>query len=235
MIAPVSPTAGHENAISGLVRAAQHGDQHAFGRLLERHRRMVYGTALGVLKNHADAEDVCQEVFMQAMAKIDSLHKPSRFSGWLRMIARNKAINKKRSKKRKSGWTNDFTHAFGKEAAPEAAALANEQQAQVQQALGRLKKLDREIVVAFYFDGYSLPEIGRRLHRPTGTIKRRLHVARKRLAQDLDLVGASASEPGQPPLARAERRIPERACRVTFLLPEVASSYWAGMRIGTGG
>jgi RNA polymerase sigma-70 factor (ECF subfamily) len=234
MIAPLPPVADHKNAICGLVHAAQQGDQHAFGRLLERHRRMVYGTARAVLKNHTDAEDVCQEVFMQAMMKIDSLHKPSRFSGWLRRIARNKAINKKRSKKRKSGWINDFTHAFGKEAAPEAAALANEQQAQVQQALGRLKKLDREIVVAFYFDGYSLPEIGRRLHRPTGTIKRRLHVARKRLAQDLGSLRAVPNEPGQSPLAPNKRKIPERTCRVTFLLPEVASSYWAGACIGKG-
>ena len=231
MIVSVAPAAGHENAICGLVHAAQRGDQHAFGRLLERHRRMVYATARGVLKNHADAEDVCQEVFVQAMKKIDSLHKPSRFSGWLRMIARNKAINKKRSKNRKGGWTNDFTHTFGKEGTPEATALANEERVRVRQALGRLKKLDREILVAFYFDGHSLPEIGRRLHVPIGTIKRRLHFARKRLAQGLNSAGDVSTEPMQSLLARNTRKIPDGTHRLTFLLPEVASSSWAGVRV----
>jgi RNA polymerase sigma-70 factor (ECF subfamily) len=234
MIAPAVPVAGHDNAFCGLVQAAQHGDQHAFGRLLERHRRMVYGTALGVLRNDADAEDVCQEVFMQAMRKIDSLHKPSHFSGWLKRIAHNMAINKKRSKKRESRWTNDFSCIFGKQAAPDTNVLASEEQSRVRQAIARLKKLDREILVAFYFDGHTLPEIGRRVERPIGTIKRRLHVARKRLAQDLNSVGASPSEPGKSPFVRAERKIPERTCRVAFLLPKVTSSLWAGVCTGKG-
>ena len=234
MIAPVARTTGQENAVSGLVRAAQHGDQHAFGRLLERHRQMVYGTARGVLRNDADAEDVCQEVFMQAMRKIDSLHKPSHFSGWLQRIAHNKAINKKRSKKRESRWTNDFSRVFGQQAAPDANLVANEAHARVRQALGRLKKLDREILVAFYFDGHSLPEISRRVVRPIGTIKRRLHVARKRLAKDLDATDFVPNEHRPSPLAQARRKIPERTCRVTFLLPEVTSSYWAGVCIGKG-
>jgi RNA polymerase sigma-70 factor (ECF subfamily) len=157
---------------------------------------MVYGTALGVLRNDADAEDVCQEAFMQAMRKIDSLHKPCHFSGWLRRIARNKAINKKRSKKRESRWTNDFSCVFGQQAAPDANILANEEQTRVRQALRRLTRVDRELLVAFYFHGYSLPEIGRQLRRPTGTIKRRIHVARKRLAQEMGSAGASRERAG---------------------------------------
>jgi RNA polymerase sigma-70 factor (ECF subfamily) len=64
-------------------------------------------------------------------------------------------------------------------------ALAGERQRHVRAGLKRLKSMDRETLVAFYMNGQSLLEMSDRFDSPVGTIKRRLHVARKRLAKEL--------------------------------------------------
>ena len=63
--------------------------------------------------------------------------------------------------------------------------LDEESRAQVHSGLDRLSTLDRATLVAFYFDGRSLNEMSDEFRTPVGTIKRRLHVARKRLAREL--------------------------------------------------
>ena len=63
--------------------------------------------------------------------------------------------------------------------------LARERADQVRHGLDRLAELDRDTLVAFYFHGRSLVEMSDQFDSPVGTIKRRLHVARKRLAKEL--------------------------------------------------
>ena len=63
--------------------------------------------------------------------------------------------------------------------------LAREREDQVHLGLGRLRALDRDTLVAFYFDGRTLVEMSEKFDSPVGTIKRRLHTARKRLAKEL--------------------------------------------------
>ena len=62
----------------------------------------------------------------------------------------------------------------------------SERRSQVRAGLGRLGELDRDTLVAFYVQGQSLVEMSQEFRSPVGTIKRRLHVARKRLAKELE-------------------------------------------------
>ncbi len=64
--------------------------------------------------------------------------------------------------------------------------LAREERSQVRAGLRRLKRTDRATLMAFYVDGQSLIEMSDQFAAPVGTIKRRLHVARKRLAKELE-------------------------------------------------
>jgi DNA-directed RNA polymerase specialized sigma24 family protein len=68
---------------------------------------------------------------------------------------------------------------------------SHEQITQVQQSLARLKPLDRDTLLAFYYDDQSLGTISQHAEAPVGTIKRRLHVARQRLRQELAWVAGS--------------------------------------------
>src|SRR4029077_7664202 len=83
-----------EEELANLVLAAQEGDREAFGKLSVRYERMVYSIALARLGNHAEAQELCQEVFMHALEKIDQLREPECFGGWLRSMAGRMAINR---------------------------------------------------------------------------------------------------------------------------------------------
>ena len=69
-----------------LVRDAQAGNRDAFGELFERFQPTVMAIAMRRLRDHADAQELCQDVFVQAMLKIDQLRTPEAFIGWLRQI-----------------------------------------------------------------------------------------------------------------------------------------------------
>ncbi|MBW3597996.1 MAG: sigma-70 family RNA polymerase sigma factor, partial [Planctomycetes bacterium] len=71
-------------------------------------------------------------------------------------------------------------------ATPLALVLEGERRTQVRAGLARLRALDRATLVAFYVNGKSLIEMADEFDAPVGTIKRRLHVARKRLAKEVD-------------------------------------------------
>jgi RNA polymerase sigma-70 factor (ECF subfamily) len=187
MISASSPTTYSDNPIEETVRAAQRGDRKAFGRLVERYERAVYATVYRRLHNHAEAQEVCQDVFLQAMRKIGQLQDARCFGGWLRSIAARMAIN--RSLRRRPAVTVQamvLENACVEAKTPLTALLVRERNEQVHRGLRRLRALDRQTLTAFYVDGNSLREMSEQFASPVGTIKRRLHVARKRLARELE-------------------------------------------------
>jgi len=179
-------TADKETLIR-LVRAAQQGDRDAFEQLFQRYQQSVYATALRRLGNHAEVQELCQEVFIQAMRKIGQLQNPLCFGGWLKAIANRMAINRAVRRRRLApGAGEQFEARCVEHETPLASVLARERRDQVHLGLDRLPDLDRDTLVAFYFRGQSLVEMSHEFHSPIGTIKRRLHVARKRLARELE-------------------------------------------------
>jgi RNA polymerase sigma-70 factor, ECF subfamily len=168
-----------------LVSAAQQGDRDAFGRLFEQFQRVVYAIAFRRLGDHAEAQEVCQEVFIQAMRKIGQLRDPRCFAGWLRSMASRMSLNRAIRDPRMPAVPETFEVACPGQQTPLGNILDEECRAQVHSGLDRLSTLDRATLVAFYFDGRSLIEMSDQFRTPVGTIKRRLHVARKRLAREL--------------------------------------------------
>jgi len=176
-----------ETPTTPLVCAAQQGDRQAFGELVRHYQGAVYATVYRRLANHAEAQELCQEVFMQALRKIDQLREPESFGGWIRAIAARMAIN--RAVRRGPSMPADSETCEATctpDETPLGSVLARERETQVQQGLGRLRAMDRDTLVEFYFQGRSLVEMSEKFASPVGTIKRRLHVARKRLAKELE-------------------------------------------------
>lgn len=81
-----------------LVSDASGGDRAAFGALYEQYRRMVHGILLAYA-SYGDAEDLMQEVFLQAMKKLPQLREAGAFGGWLAAIARHVALDRHRAAK----------------------------------------------------------------------------------------------------------------------------------------
>jgi len=172
--------------LTGLVCAAQMGDREAFGELVERFERTIYAIALRRLNNHAEAQELCQEVFVQALEKLDQLRQPECFPGWLRSIAARMAIN--RAVRRGPVFATEpeaFESSCVDRETPIRKVIATETRRQVRAGLRQLGRLDRQTLEAFYVRGRSLLEMSDEFDAPVGTIKRRLHVARKRLAAEL--------------------------------------------------
>ncbi|MBX7073551.1 MAG: sigma-70 family RNA polymerase sigma factor [Pirellulales bacterium] len=176
-----------EQTVGQLVLAAQDGDRDAFGELVRRFEQAVLAIALRRLKNYAEAQELSQEVFVQALRKLDQLREPECFGGWLRSITVRLAINRMVRRQPERGTEPETLAATCIETkTPLTEALASERRRQVRDSLDRLRKLDRETLVAFYVEGQTLIEMSTAFDSPIGTIKRRLHVARKRLARELE-------------------------------------------------
>jgi RNA polymerase sigma-70 factor (ECF subfamily) len=174
-------------ALDTLVEFAQAGDRAAFGELARRFEGMVYAIAFRRLGNHSEAQELCQEVLVKAMTKLDQLQVPAAFGGWLRSITVRMAINRQVRQAPAIATEPQTLEATCVESTtPLDRALTNERAAQVRGGLARLGKLDRNTLEAFYFRGQSLAQMSQSFEAPVGTIKRRLHVARKRLAQHLE-------------------------------------------------
>jgi RNA polymerase sigma-70 factor (ECF subfamily) len=178
--------------VVSLVRAAQAGDRDAFGQLFERYRPGIVSLAMKRVRNADEAEELAQDVFVQAMQKLDQLRVPEAFGGWLRRIVHRMAIN--RVTRRQAAMSCD---PFVLEAtclssgdSPDQDAADREQADDVRAAVQRLGKLDRQTLQAFYLRGQTLLQMSDAFDAPVGTIKRRLHVARKRLAREMEVFQA---------------------------------------------
>ncbi len=177
---PVSETAT-------LVLAAQQGDREALGDLFQRYEGQVMAVALRRLQNHGEAQELCQDVFVQVMLKIGQLREPDAFGGWLRAITQRMAVNRLTRQRSVQGMDPESLESqWGDDMTPDQLALAAERKESVRAGLSRLGRLDRETLVAFYVEGQSLLEMSDEFGAPLGTIKRRLHVARKRLAKQME-------------------------------------------------
>ena len=174
-----------------LVRAAQRGETEAFGELARRFEHMVYIVCWRRLGDHAEAQEVAQDVLIKAFEKLYQLQEPAAFAGWLRSIAVRQSIN--RSMRRPPSIAvepHTIDRADCRHEAPVDSLLAEERAVQLHEGLDRLASLDRSTLVAFYLNGRSLNQMSDDFEAPLGTIKRRLHVARKRLAKELECLQA---------------------------------------------
>lgn len=170
-----------------LVIAAQAGDRAAFGELFVQFQQSIFSIAFRRTGDANDAQELVQDVFIQAMEKIDQLRTPEAFGGWLRQITVRMAINRMVRRRIAFATEPEILQATVLiEDAPDKAILDREQADQVRGGLARLRDMDRETLEAFYVRGQSLAEMAVDFDAPIGTIKRRLHVARKRLAEEVD-------------------------------------------------
>lgn len=84
-----------------LVERLKQGDEAAFKSIVETWQDMVFNTALGIVQNSEDAEDIAQEVFVQVYQSISSFKGDSKFSTWMYRITITKSLDHERRKKRK--------------------------------------------------------------------------------------------------------------------------------------
>ncbi|MBJ40231.1 MAG: RNA polymerase subunit sigma-24 [Gammaproteobacteria bacterium] len=149
-----------------LVLRAQDRDAAALAELVALHHPRLLAYARSRVGD-ADSADAAQEAWLRTMRKLPQLRDPAAFPGWLRKIASNVCIDELRRRQLRDSLV------------PEPADEPDWTDDQVARSLAVLPSAQRDLLVAHYLEEIPLLDIARRLDRPIGTIKSRLHYARR--------------------------------------------------------
>jgi RNA polymerase sigma-70 factor, ECF subfamily len=170
-------------ADAALLRQVAEGQIDALEQLFARYQRPIYQLALGIARDAETAEEVLQDTFYRLYRHAAKLDQTLPLLPWLYRVAANLAYNQAR---RRSFWSEPF-HALAERLRvptlrqPEHVAEQHELQAIVRGVLDDLPPNHRAVLVLHYIEEYSIPEIAAILECPEGTVKSRLHHARKLL------------------------------------------------------
>jgi len=186
-----------------LAREALAGSQAACGALVARYATAAVNLAARLVNDRARGEDLAQEAFARAFARLASYDPQRRFAAWFLQIVRNVTIDHLRRNRLSTVSLSQLEDA-GYAGPPSGAADASPYRQAVREQLGRaldralqrLRPEYREVVVLHYHEGLTNLEIAEILALPTGTVKTHLHRARKELASMLVEEGWGPSASG---------------------------------------
>lgn len=184
---------------AALALTASRGDKKAFGRLVDIHKRAVYGLCVRLLRHPEDARDAAQETFVRAYAALGTFDPTQPFAPWVLRIARNHCLDLGRRRGIRPlevALDGDPEDGGARELADPAAPRADEALEQrelagsLSRAVAALPRNYREVVELFHVEHLSYKEIAQAMDVPIGTVMTWLHRARARLRIEL---GASAA------------------------------------------
>ena len=166
-----------------LVSQTLAGDRDAFGVLMHKYQEMVYAYAFQKVRNEADAQDITQEVFLQAYRHLYQLRHPHLFRSWLYTVMSNEC---KRwlmhvVKKRRNEVVLEEAADEASLIEPDHAVPVEGWQVDLEQAISALSDENRVAVSMFYMGDCTLKEISEFLGVSVTTVKGKLHRARQQL------------------------------------------------------
>ena len=174
---------------SALIRAAQGGDQAAFGDLVRRYQRAVYRVAYGLTRNPSDADDLAQETFVRAYRAIGRFRVGEPMFPWLSRIVTNLAFTMFRGRKRRPETPLEplleAGRQWGTDDDPEEDTARREREVHLQEAFGQLKPEHQKVLVLRVVEDLSYEQIAVSLRMPVGTVMSRLSRARAELKKRL--------------------------------------------------
>jgi RNA polymerase sigma-70 factor, ECF subfamily len=188
---PDQPEFESNSSDAALVQRLRSGQQEAFEILYDRYSRLVFSTALRVLNQVQEAEDITQDVFVSLWQK-DS-YNPNRGSltSFLCLLARSRAVDKLRSRSSSQKSLNRWQSILSPEApepTPFEQASLQERQGFVKEAITQLPDPQRQVLEMVYYTGLSQSEISNQLEVPLGTVKTRSRQGLLKLGQLLKTV-----------------------------------------------
>jgi len=174
-----------------LISKVLSGDQQAYAGLVNRYQNYVFTLALRFTKNREDAEEVSQDIFVKAYRALSDFRGASKFSTWLYTIVNTTCITFLR-KKRLEVHSLDNEKVFEVADSLDSGMRANmvEQKSRVSMVNTAIKMLstdDAEVITLFYKAEQTLEEIAQILGIEANTAKVRLHRARTRLKEKMEL------------------------------------------------
>lgn len=182
-----------------IVRRVQNGDDEAFALLVDRYQERVFNTALRMIGDYDEADDITQEAFLNCYRKLDSFRGDSQFTTWIYRITINVVKNRWKYKLRRGANKTFSLHAIkdpeeqsleeqlpSEQPSPRQIAQDSELQAILMRKMDELHPDFREVLVLRCLESLSYNEIAEILECSIGTVKSRLHRAREILKEKME-------------------------------------------------
>ncbi len=181
-------TSSSPAGVQDLLRLCAAGNHAAFEALYNSCSTKVFGLTHQILRDHAQAEEVTQDIFVQIWiqaARFDETRGSA--IAWIMTLTHRRAVDRVRTSQARrnrdtANYTTDFMRDF--DPVPEQAEV-NAETRLVRTCLTSLTKLQRESIVLAYFDGYTHAEISVLLALPVGTVKTRIRDGMIKLRSEL--------------------------------------------------
>jgi RNA polymerase sigma-70 factor (ECF subfamily) len=186
-----------------VVRACLAGKERAYAELLDRYRGRVYGLALRMVQNDADAQDIAQEAFVKAFHSLASFDQGKPFAAWVSKITANLCIDHYRRRRLQlvsldapiGSERGERTREFeDRRPGPADHLRMSEEERRVEALLTSLPDKYRSVVLLRHKEDLSYEEIAGILGIPLGTVKARLHRAHNLLKRKLRPVASKRAE-----------------------------------------
>jgi RNA polymerase sigma-70 factor (ECF subfamily) len=176
--------------ITLLISRVKAGDRQAYRVFIKKYQRLVAAIVFRMVYNHADREELCQEIFLKIFKNIGEFQGAAKIPGWIGRIASNTCINHLRRKRMPlfadvSAGGQSLENVAGSDATPERLSEQADISQNLQREIERLPAHYRLILTLFHFSEMNYEEIGRTLKMPAGTVKSHLFRARQKLRERL--------------------------------------------------
>ncbi|MFN0256228.1 RNA polymerase sigma factor [Pedobacter ureilyticus] len=175
-----------------LINSILSGNTGNYAMLVKRHQRFVFTLALRFAKNREDAEEIAQDCFIKAYKALGTFKQTSKFSTWLYTITYTTAMTYLRKKKLNSSSIDDEEQVLqvaNNDSSFDADTIEKKSTYKyLNEAISMLLPDDAAIITLFYKGEQSLEEIGQTLAMEPNTVKVKLHRARHRLKEKLQLL-----------------------------------------------
>jgi RNA polymerase sigma-70 factor (ECF subfamily) len=179
-----------EDPQAQLLRRIAAQDRDALAEFYDQVAGLLYSTALRILGDAHEAEEVIQDVFVQIWEKANKFDPAIGVANyWALSITRNRAIDRLRARQRRSRLMNEFEESgaaeISAESNPSHLGLSGEELASVRGAVNQLPADQRQAIEMAFFGGMTHHEISERLKEPLGTVKARIRRGMLKLRESL--------------------------------------------------
>jgi RNA polymerase sigma-70 factor, ECF subfamily len=170
------------------VAEARGGDPAAWDAIFRRYQLPLYTYVCELVREEQASLDIVQETFVNAVRHLAGLRDDGRLGSWLFGIAHQKVVQLWRRRDRDAAGLEEFAAAqpdsVGED--PHEILVRAEQEAEFMEKVGRLPEPQRAVFLLHVLEDFGLEEIARITATPVGTVKSRLHYARRALRQALE-------------------------------------------------
>ena len=170
-----------------LIQKFKSGDEQAFNQLVLRYQEKIYWIVRRMIPDHADADDITQNVFIKAYQSLRSFKGDSSFYTWIYRIAINLSLNEIRRKKLRRTFSLDEepSHFSTEEENPLQKLESDERKKLIQRAIDSLPEKQKKVFVLRYFEELPYEEISKILHTSVGGLKANYFHAVKKIGEYL--------------------------------------------------